>query len=232
MRHPRKRFALQKLRDMGVPVGAVLDVGVQTCTKELIDIFPDVPHVLMEPLNDFNDTIAKIYGGAGVQYELINAAISNSDGEIDIEVKAILPGQAVSHAKMVDSVNSDLEHRRVPMRSLDSIISERSLETPYLLKIDIDGAEMSVLKGARNVLQDCSVVVIEATITNLMQRANFICEAGFQFFDIVDICYYDDRLVQVDLFFLSSKVIQERGLGIYKDGFDYSKWVTYRPEDL
>jgi len=80
------------------------------------------------------------------------------------------------------------------------------------------------------VLPKCSVVVIEAGIKNWIDRAVAVRDAGFQPFDIVDLCYYNDRLVVTDMIFLNERIIESHGLEVYKDGFDYSKWVNYRPD--
>ena len=52
-------------------------------------------------------------------------------------------------------------------------------------------------------------------------------ELGFEPFDIVDICYYDDRFVQVDVLFINLKYVKELNLEFYRDGFDASKWKRY-----
>ena len=91
----------------------------------------------------------------------------------------------------------------------------------------MDGVEIQILEGARGILPDCSVVVIEANIQNFVERANWLVSAGFTLFDIVDICYYDDRLRQFDLVFLNSRMMSERNLDMYKQPFDMSKWINF-----
>lgn len=228
-RHPTKADAFAKLKAMRVPVGAVLDVGVKTCTAELLQAWPDRPHVLMEPVIEWNEAIRRNYDAHGTSYEIINAAISDSDGEVTLKTTSVYADAPISHSKMVETGDGP-DHRTVPMRALDSIVAERDLRRPFLLKIDVDGAEMSVLAGAQNTLAGCSIVVIEASIVNLIERARALQRAGFQLFDIVDLSYYDDRFVQADMIFLSKKTIRKRGLEIYRDGFDIAKWRVYAPK--
>jgi hypothetical protein len=113
------------------------------------------------------------------------------------------------------------------MRTVDSLMQERTLRGPYLLKIDVDGAEERILAGAQKTLAKCSVLIVEAHYNNFLQRSRPIEAAGFELFDIVDLCYYDDRLSQFDLVFINSSIVKSLGLAMYAKGFDFSKWKPY-----
>jgi len=228
-RHPTKADSFKKLIELGVPVGAVLDVGVHKCTRDLMVAFPDKHHLLFEPIAEMNSAITENYARVQISHEIINAAICDHTGPVRLKTYSIHSSQAITHAVMIGEEDGAKSTRTVDGATLDSIVSARSLPEPFLLKIDVDGAELSVLRGAAKTLDACSVVVVEAGITNMVARAQVIQNAGFTPFDIVDLCYYDGRLVQADLVFLSRKVIEARGLQVYKDGFDAAKWREYRP---
>lgn len=229
-RHPLKTHSFKVLKEMGIPVGTVIDVGILTSTWELISAYGDKPHILIEPIVEFEDRIRQTYDSKKVEYELIKVAASDEDGEVLMRTSSVRDGIDITHARMSENSDQQGEYRTVPMRKLDTIVSERSLEKPFFLKIDVDGAELKILEGAQNILPDCSVICIEAGITNIFQRADAIRRYGFQLFDLVDICYYNDRLVQMDAIFVNDKIMRDLGLGIYKDGFDISRWKTYDPK--
>ena len=209
-------------------MGDILDVGVQTSTLELLEAFPDRRHILMEPLVEFNDRIKHAYSSASIDFEIINAAIGEADGETLLKLLSVLPGEEVSHAQMIDQADEKERVRTVEKLTLDTITASRDLKEPYLLKIDIDGAELSVLAGATETLKRTGFVVIEVTFANIFERADVLRKAGFQFFDIVDICYYNDRFYQADLVFISIKMVRDYGLELIKGRFDVSNWKAYR----
>ncbi|MFN4184117.1 MAG: FkbM family methyltransferase [Hyphomonas sp.] len=229
-RHPLKAHSFKVLRDMGVPVGTVIDVGILSSTYELIQAYGDTPQILIEPIAEFEDRIRSIYDKSRVNYELIKVAASDYDGETSMRTKSVREGVEITHAHMTSDTSEPGQYRTVPVRKLDTIVQERSLQKPYLLKIDVDGAELSILRGAESVLKDCSVVCIEATMTTVFERSELIRRSGFHLFDIVDLCYYDNRLSQVDLIFLNTQIAQDMGLHIYGSGFEISKWKTYDPK--
>lgn len=40
-RHPIKKHCFEKIKELGIPINTILDVGVQTGTPELMEAFPD-----------------------------------------------------------------------------------------------------------------------------------------------------------------------------------------------
>lgn len=226
-RKPLKIEAFEKLKALGVPVGTVVDVGVLNSTWELLTAFQNSRQLLIEPIVEWNEVIERTYSQAGIDFEIINIAASDADGVMNMKVVSVVPGKPISHAHLTSQVSGN-DLREVTVRKLDSLLAERDEPRPYLLKIDVDGVEMQILAGARKMLDECSIVVIEANITNYLERATVLEEAGFQLFDIVDPCYYDSRLRQFDLIFLSKKTIEELSIDMYKEKFDYNKWEVYK----
>jgi FkbM family methyltransferase len=228
MRNPVKLEALKKLRAMNVPVGSVIDVGVNAATAELIEAYGDRRHLLIEPIAEWNERIKINYQGRVPAFEVLNVAVSDSDGVAQMKLASVIPGTPISHSNIVRGKAGGGDVREVPAARLSTLVAERTLPKPYLLKIDVDGAEMLVLEGARDMLADCSIVVIEVKPENLFERGGFLDKAGFELFDIVDPCYYDDRFRQADLVFLNRKLIKELSLNVRLRPFDIKRWHTFR----
>ncbi|MBY9068552.1 FkbM family methyltransferase [Hyphomonas sp. WL0036] len=229
-RHPLKTHSFRVLKEMGVPVETVIDVGILSSTYELIHAYGTVPQILIEPIVEFEDRIRATYDKHKVNYELIKVAASDSDGEALMRTSSVRDGVDITHARMTEDETIAGSYRTVPKRKVDTLVAERNLAKPYLLKIDVDGAELEILKGAENTLKDCSVICIETSPVNFYQRSEAIRKHGFQLFDLVDICYYNNRLIQMDAIFVKTDIILERKLEIYRDGFDISKWNAYDPK--
>ena len=52
---------LRHIIDCGVLISTVLDVGVQSSTDFLVSCFPQVPHVLFEPVDSYFSVIQERY---------------------------------------------------------------------------------------------------------------------------------------------------------------------------
>ena len=77
---------------------------------------------------------------------------------------------------------------RVPVRTLDSIIEERPVD---LLKVDVEGFEVDLLKGASQTISNCRCLYIEDSDLNLRRagtsRAELygrLIDHGFDLFHV------------------------------------------------
>lgn len=73
---------------------------------------------------------------------------------------------------------------KVPATTLDALVEELSLKPPFLLKLDVQGAEQAALKGARDVLENCSVVVCETDVDDFQDINAMLLAAGFFLYDL------------------------------------------------
>ena len=206
MRTAKIQDSLQQLRRTEIPISSVVDVGIQHSTPALIQTFPDLPHVLFEPVEEYYPHIRRIY--AGVNYQLVEAAVSDFDGEIMLHTEKKTRGAEISHSYITKKETPST--RRIRSVTLDNFFLHKQSPRPYLLKIDVEGADIpaSIIRGAQGLLQHTSVVVIEMTVDKFMERGLLLHEAGFDLWDIADLCYYGDCLWQADVVFVDRQVKQ------------------------
>ena len=84
-------------------------------------------------------------------------------------------------------------------------IDALQFDGPALLKIDVDGGELAVLRGTAGVLDQVAVLVVEATADSLFGIVQFAQAHGFRLFDIVELCYCGNQLHQCDLIFVAER---------------------------
>lgn len=201
-RVPLKSQSLAVLKARGVPVASVLDVGVMHGTPELMHAFPDVKHILFEPVAEFHETIRKNYGC--LDYELHGVAVGAWTSTAHLKVFSKIEDGRISHATVTDEEAADGHSSLIQTVALDDFLSDQYYPTPYLLKIDVDGRELDAIHGAARCLSDCSVVIVECAGNSLPQRIGAIQRAGFRLFDLCEPCYYDSAFWQCDAIFVRS----------------------------
>jgi FkbM family methyltransferase len=225
MRIPSKQNSLEFLRNQGLSVGTIIDIGVQDQTKELIQVFPDLKHILFEPVEEYYPLIAQSY--KSIDYDLIKCAVSNENGTAVLNVTSQDNERGfITHSQIGSKENTPLA-RTVEKITLDSFFEKNNYPKPDLLKIDVDGHEIPILEGSVNSLNDCSCVVIEAPLAVLLQRMNFLTSRGFILWDIVDLAYYYDNLSQVDLIFLNKTEKNKANFNPWSNfEFKWDQWVN------
>lgn len=202
---------IRSLRSLGVPIDAVVDVGVQESTYELIQSVPDKHHHLFEPVELWHTKISKNY--ARVAHTLYPVALSDSSGSAWLIQTSLNSDGVPTHASIAtEPATPDgkcvVDCKKIEVRRLDDFSSQFS--DNFLLKIDVDGKELDVIRGSAGCIRKASVVVVEASWDSLAQRGRVLEEGGFQLIDIVDRVMYGEVLWQCDLVYLRDDLLNER----------------------
>ena len=95
---------------------------------------------------------------------------------------------------------------KLPTKTLNSIGGDYDL-----IKIDVQGAELDILKGGMGVVTQCKFLQCELSLTNYNQNGarigdiiSFLKPYGFELYDIFEMNYYNDQLNQLDGIFINT----------------------------
>jgi len=221
---------VKTLLSAGIPINSVIDVGMLSDTSELRSLLSDKNQLLVEPIVEWNETLIQKYSDTGVNFRIANVAACDFDGKMNMKTQSIVEGRDITHARLTHEKEGTCL-REVTVKKIDTLVAENSsfLPYPHLLKIDVDGVEESIIRGAGNVLNNTSVVIVEAQTRNFIERSQLLIDRGFTLFDISDICYYDGWLKQFDITFVKNDIVKK--LDPYqhlKGGFDIKKWDPFK----
>jgi FkbM family methyltransferase len=162
---------LEQFVSLGFNPATVIDVGVAKGTPELYTSFPKARHLLIEPLREFEKDLKDICKKYNAQYVL--AAASANPGKMEIAVASDFFGSSFLYD------DKDIIRREVPVVTINGACEERGLHGPFLLKADVQGAEIQVLDGANAILKDTEVVILEVSFFRFAQGAP-------EFYEVVD----------------------------------------------
>ncbi len=196
--------AIKRIHDHNIVINSVIDIGGSNGVWSInaMRLFPDASFVAVEPLIERDKTLCNLAQRfPNFSFEL--CAAGETDGEIaTLNIAEDLDGSTIN--------GSGGNLRKVPVKTIDAIVSERNLAGPFLLKFDTHGYELPIFKGASQTLTKTSVLIIEAynfQVSDTSLRFHEICAhlagLGFRCYDIADpmLREYDKSLWQMDLFF-------------------------------
>ena len=62
------------------------------------------------------------------------------------------------------------EKRNIKIRNLDQILKNKNLTKPILIKIDVQGYELEVLKGAKQILSKVDYILLETSKNRMYNK--------------------------------------------------------------
>jgi FkbM family methyltransferase len=191
----------------------ILDVGGNRGQFSLISrmVKPGLPIVAFEPIPTEAEIFRKALSGKNVQ--LHQTALGENAGEAEIHLSrsadssSLLPIGELQRKLFRDT--DEIGTLKVPVKRLDDFKSEWEKHSRILLKIDVQGFELSVLKGATETLKNCAYVYVECSETELYvgqalyrDVADFLEQRGFKFQSRCNETVVDGKLVQADYLFV------------------------------
>jgi FkbM family methyltransferase len=136
--------------DVGAHEGSVL--------RDLVALAPDGRHLAFEPIPEMRARLDAEFGPAP-NVEVRGAALSDENGEAVFHHVTTAPGY--SGLKQRDMpAGEEVQTIRVPTERMDDVLPEDF--APDLIKIDVEGAEMLVLRGgAETIARHRPTIVFE-----------------------------------------------------------------------
>lgn len=173
----------------------VVDVGVgYTGTGFLTSLIAKKNFVCIEPNENLRGAVERHYPKGRSQILFIGVGAREEtrvfySGGDDPNKGGIFPPNKFSPKGAGEGAAVDVE-----IRPLDALEDEFEYRGPYLLKIDAEGAELDILKGATRFLRNVEALIVEVNFVHRYRGSYgfgemiaFLFEHGFEPVDIVDL---------------------------------------------
>jgi FkbM family methyltransferase len=210
---PTMERSLGNMRRLGFRPAGVVDVGAYLgeWTVTARSIFPEAAFFMIEAQESKREALEEVKGrnGASVNYRiaLLGAAsreyVEFHQYENAPTASSVLAAQSGAPGRLV----------HCKMETLDSVLNQAGFGRPDLIKIDVQGYELEVLKGGPEALAAAEAIVMEVSLIELY-RGNpllpeviaFMLERGFQCYDIPGLLRRpaDGVLWQIDMIFVKA----------------------------
>lgn len=101
------------------------------------------------------------------------------------------------------------KHRMVTTRTLHNLVAEKKLPKPNFIKLDVQGAEIDILTGAEDVLDQCHLVYMECPVLEYNAGApsfdtyvRFMMSIGYVPLQVLEQHVIQGALTQFDIVFV------------------------------
>lgn len=213
MKTPSCVQVFNRLKNSGLSPRTFYDVGASTgCwSVSLSSVFPQAEYHLFEPLAQANEEYRQALTtelGHRNNFFLHCMALGETMGMATVSVSPEAQGSTV-----LDVPASSYFPKKIsaPLQTIDDLVGNRIIPAPDILKLDVQGSENKILRGAVRTLSRVQALQIECWIypgygedTALMSEIiSFLQGQGFVAIEFSD-PYYDKnhQLHTLDLYFL------------------------------
>ncbi len=199
---------LQHLVDKKFSPQVVLDVGAaKGYWSELASyFFPAARFYLLEPLKP-NQVRLKELSEKKPAIKYLHCAAGDKAGEQVINVTTDLDGSSLLSFNRERQPQDEV----VKIVTIDSLLAEKKIEPPQLVKMDVQGYELRALEGGKRLFDTAEVFIMEVSLFEFMpgcpllhEVVDYMARRNFVVFDIAGFLRrpYENDLGQVDLVFV------------------------------
>ena len=191
--HQLRTGLFHRMGKKGLDVRHVVDVGAHRAgwSRDAREVWPSAAFTLIEPLEELGPDLKRfIAESPDGKATWIHAGAGAMDGELTFTALPDKPDAGTFRMSETESQAAGGSRRSVPVRTLDSICA--GAPAPEIVKIDAEGLDIDVLRGASTLIGKTEVFFVELPMFEFFDNQSlhsileFMRNAGYEPFDITD----------------------------------------------
>ena len=209
---------LEDIKARGFEPRGILDIGANRgdWTQMALGVFPGARSVMVEPQTEMEPFLRKLCKeDPRCRYFMCGAGAQ--EGELVLTLWEDTYGSSYTVPKN-ENLLKEGRQRITPIRTVDGIVRELgSSFVPDLVKVDVQGYELEVLKGGASLIDAAEVVILETTLLtgdnplwpSTRQVVEFMGTKGYEIYDLTSFLRKpsDGSLGQIDFAFAKKQGI-------------------------
>jgi FkbM family methyltransferase len=203
--------ALRHLNEKKLQPRAVLDIGAGKGYWSILagGYFKEAKFYLLDPLTENEPDLRRLCEEDSRQHYILTG-VGEEPGDRKIHVAA----DPDSSTMLLFPGDDDGRLRTLSVTTVDRLLEEGRIEPPDLVKIDVQGMELQVLRGSQKLFEHTAVFIIEVNLYVFMpgcprvhEIVQFMADRGYTLFDLAGSLRrpFEDDLGQLDLVLVAEK---------------------------
>lgn len=175
----------------------IVDVGANKgrWSEKAMTVFPDARYVLLEPQIEMKEFLDRFCARHPGRAQWINAGVGAANGELPFTLTGSTSSTFTYSSEQAHELG--LSQRTVPVLTLDHVCAEYVGAIPELVKIDAEGFEFEILKGASTLVGEVEIFLLELPFIHPRPRALLFRDAVARMaeygYDVYDFTTFQKR---------------------------------------
>ncbi|MDR2146037.1 MAG: FkbM family methyltransferase [Tannerella sp.] len=156
-------------------IRTVLDVGANTgqFARKARILFPDAKIYSFEPIQSVYEKLKQNFAG-DMNFKAFNTALGEENGEVTFFQNDY--SDSSSCLKMKDTHKEAFPYTihesaiNVRINTLDAVLKVDDLQSPYLVKLDVQGFEEKVINGGQDIIRNAEYIISEVSFVELYEN--------------------------------------------------------------
>lgn len=222
-----------------ISIKTIVDAGasIGKTSEKFSQIFPDAIVHAIEPYPPFYESLLKL-ASTNENIRIHNFALSDFDGTEYLKVNQCEGTNSLLHTnrkseKIFDDLLKTKDELLVNTKKIDSFVQSQDLKKIDILKLDLQGYELTAIKGALQTLNknQIGVILCEIIFADLYQNQNspiqllqcLVENHSFKIFNFYQHHHHHGQLVQVEAILFHSSIIKNIQSNFSKSFFPHSR---------
>lgn len=194
----------------------IFDVGAnvgKTVTKYL-NLFPNADIHAFEPIPEANEKFKATHADKK-NIVLSNCGLSDNVGATKLNVNESIDTSSILESQEIgassDKLCKTVMQIEIKVQTIDNYCEKAGINQIDILKIDTQGSELNILKGAEKMLQSKAIDVIFTEVyfkeqyvdqPTMYEIALFLKKYGYELYDLYEIYYNEKQMLWGDAIFI------------------------------
>ncbi|ODR92454.1 FkbM family methyltransferase [Sinorhizobium alkalisoli] len=181
-----ERYSAAYLKRYAFEINTFVDVGVYKGSPVFYEVFKDKKLVLIDPQPDTMEQAADSVRGLDFDYIQSGAGATRGVATLSLE------GPSSSLMKRIDWKRQPGQTIEIEVATLDELLAKKEYAGPFGIKVDTEGFDLDVLKGAEQTLRETHFVFTEASLRRRFEGGYrfseliaYMAEQGFEVADVI-----------------------------------------------
>lgn len=216
---------MEDVKALGFKPKQVIDVGAYNgCwSRHILPVFPDSKYHLIEPQVELESELKEACTELP-HFSYTLAGCSSEIGELILTTLGNKDGSTFTIAKD-DALIQSGKQKIVPVVTIDQLIEKGVIDIPDVIKADVQGLELDVLRGAKKALGKTELIILECSLFPfgsetapfplVREVIDFMHKEGYEVYSFTNFARrpYDNALGQCDICFALSDGFFRKHIG-------------------